>query len=197
MRLRLATIVALLPMLACGTSGNTTSSAVAAAPGGTTAALARRTAPLEPFCAGVRKLLEQRATHCTAAEQDTAPDGRQFEKSCLAGAGRMLVDADVAPRCLTEVERNGAWWEGFVAHLDTCKRVYVGLVPAGGGCEGNDECAGETLCLHGKCTPPQAAGAECVVSTDERTGCVTGFACHNEKEEADTCRKLVSRPRSS
>jgi hypothetical protein len=173
-------------------TSTTASPTVAVPPASTSASVAppRPTTAREPFCTAVRKLMDDRASKCSPQEkkEGAGPDGKRFEENCLKE--RALIDADIGPRCLAAIDREGAY-DDIVSRLPACRRVFVGQVTVGGACADNDECAGDALCLHDKCVAPQKEGAECVVSFDGRMGCVDGFSCHDEKEEKDTCRKLA------
>lgn len=158
-----------------------------------TSAAPPRTIPLADFCSAAKKLVEDRLSKCSAKEKaDLPPDPKRFEEQCMRFAAHVEADATIAPKCLAAFEKEGATWEGLVDRLDACRRVYVGKLDAGAKCAGDAECSGENLCLHEKCVAPQPAGAECEVSLDGRTGCVPGFVCHDEKEEKDTCKKVVA-----
>lgn len=148
--------------------------------------------PAADFCAAGHKLLETRLQGCSAKEKtEIPPDPKAFDEWCKGLAAVAAVDATVAPKCLEAVEKHGARWESLFRDLPACQRVFVGAAGPGAKCSDNAECAGDGLCLHGQCVAPQPPGAECEVAFDGRTGCVDGYACHNEKEEKDTCEKLV------
>ncbi len=61
-------------------------------------------------------------------------------------AGRIRYDAAAAGRCLANLNASCGAFSGGLEADDDCKGVFVGLVPLGGTCYQDEECAGDAHC---------------------------------------------------
>jgi hypothetical protein len=105
-------------------------------------------------------------------------------------AGRYAYDALEAGRCLAAMRSmlrdctgESLYWP------DACDDMLVGLVPEGGACDGDSECAGDLECYSDACTRLPREGEACLAGSDCASGhfCGDDVLCHRNRGAGQPC----------
>lgn len=140
---------------------------------------------LDAFCEDYAQMSCEAAQRCGCFEAGAfGACLAQAQGDCLEwllparAAGRIDYDRAQGGQCLAQLEAVYAdCVVGWTEQAGACQDMLVGTVPENGACVAEEECAGELLCLDGKCLALPGDGLAC----HEQFGCAMDAFCGDDK----------------